>query len=107
MITAQNLLGRWGWIASRAAARTSQLSSRCSGARFSQRVRRPTGTHRRTDVRRTRRTALSPSIGTPPIRLSALLAARLERRDLVVDLRAVVEVVLVLAGSLEEELDAV
>src|SRR5512135_3359321 len=34
-------------------------------------------------------------------------AARLERRDLVVDLRPVVEVVLVLAGDREEELDAV
>jgi hypothetical protein len=56
--------------------------------------------------------APSPSFDQTPNPLTGVVdprppERRLERRDLVVDLRAVVEVVLVPAGSREEELDAV
>jgi hypothetical protein len=88
MITAQNLLGRWERMASRAAGRrlSSAADAVAPASREGDAVRQ------------------SPIV---PRGASAVLGSRLERRDLVVDLRAVIKVILVPAGSREEELDAV
>src|SRR5438309_8059200 len=60
-----------------------------------------------TDADRSERAPLDRIASNSPMPPGICARGRLERRDLVVDLGSVVEVVLVLAGSREEELDAV